>query len=648
MSAPMLGVPAQGSGPDTRRLTPRFIVFGIAIVLAVSGLGLRLFQLQVAQGSFYQDLSVPRLTTTRAVPVARGLMYDRKGNLLVQNVPTFVLRILPAELPFEVRPAVAERISRLTDIPARRIIERLDAHTGSQFELVRIADIKEATARVISEDGDLFPGVQVDLEARRRYTQGKLMSHVLGWTGRISGPEYDRLRDNGYGAEDLLGKAGLEVTYERVLRGTYGLEEVDLDYSGQEIRAPNLLREPIPGNSLELTIDMKVQENARKALKWGLGVIGIKRGVVIAMNPQNGEILAMVSLPSYDNNKFARGISAKEYKRLLHDPSRPMLNMAIGEQYPPGSTYKLVTGSGALQDGKIKTTTQIKTVPFIQIKRWKYWDWNREGFGLLTIFGGFAHSSDTFFYKLAGMLGIDRLAYWAHQWGFGRRTGINLPGEVSGTVPTNDWKRRVLNEQYFTGELYQAGIGQGFNASSIIQVLNAYGALANGGTLYKPQLVRRILDPEGKVVERVQPEVIRELDIDKSVLRTMRAAARRVVTVRHTYNLVDLPIVVAGKSGTAEFGLRDKQDRLPFSNWFVAFVPKEARKTASDPTGMRAVRREDSELVIIVYAHDTRTLGNSATEIVKYFLQLHYGLKVDLRLRSLLQRTNFYGSARRE
>jgi penicillin-binding protein 2 len=242
------------------------------------------------------------------------------------------------------------------------------------------------------------------------------------------------------------------------------------------------------------------------------------------------------------------------------------------------------------------------------------------------------------------MLGIDRLAYWAHQFGFGKPTGIELPGEAAGIVPTDEWKRRTLNEGYFTGELYQAGIGQGYNSSTALQVLNAYAALANGGTLYKPQLVRKVLDSEGNVEERVQPEVIRQLDVDKSVLRTMRVAARRVVTLRHTYNLVDLPIVVAGKSGTAEFGVADKQGRLPFSNWFVAFVPKEARKTASDPEGIKAVRREDSDLVVLAYLDDTRTVGNVATEVVKYFLQLHYGVKTDLRLRRLLQRDNFYNA----
>jgi penicillin-binding protein 2 len=643
LSRPALPGGDRGTGTDARRLTPRLIAFGIAIILVVSGLGVRLFQLQLAQASTFEPRTAIGQATTRPIPVARGLMYDRRGRLLVENVPTFVLRIVPAELPFEVRPEVAERLSRLTDISSRRIIERLDRHVGSQFEPVRIADVETETARIISEDAASFPGVRIDLEARRSYPQGPLLAHVLGWTGRISGPEYQRLRDEGYWPEDLIGKAGLESTYEDVLRGSFGLEEVELDAQGRELHAPRILEEPEAGRSLELTIDTRTQGNAQKALEWAMDVVGIDHGVVMAMNPQNGEVLAMVSLPSYDNNAFAGGISTAEYRQLLRDPARPMLNGAIGEQNPPGSTYKLVTGSGALQDGKISPTTVIKTEPFIEIGEWKYWDWNKEGFGPVNIYGGFGHSSDTFFFRLAGMLGIDRLAYWAHQWGFGKPTGIDLPGEVAGIVPTNDWKRRTLNEQYYTGEVYQAGIGQGYNVSSAIQVLNAYAALANGGTLFKPQLVRRILDPEGNVEERVEPEVIRQLDIDKSVLRTMRVAARRVVTVRHTYNLVDLPIVVAGKSGTAEFGIRDKQGRLPFSNWFVAFVPKEPRKTASDPEGIEAVKREDSELVVLAYAHDTRTAGNAATEIVKYFLQLHYGLSVDLRQRWVLERANFYG-----
>ena len=471
-------------------LAPRFLVFGIAVILAVAGLGVRLFQLQLAEGSTYAAFQDAELTTEQPIPVARGLMYDRKGKLLVENVPTFVLRIMPAELAFHQRQEVAERIASLTDIKTRRVVELIDRHTGSQYELVRITDIDTDTARVIAEDPELFPGVHVDLEARRNYTQGRLMSHVLGWTGRISGPEYEVLRDDGYYPEDLIGKAGLEATWEETLRGTYGLEEVDLDPQGHEIKAPEILRQPDPGSSLVLTIDTKVQKNAEKALKWAMDRIGVKRGAFLAMNPQNGEVLAMVSLPAYDNNQFAQAISMRVNNKLLKDPSKPMLNVAVNEQYPPGSTYKLVTGTGALADGKITPTTRTQTKPFIEIGDWKYHEWNGEGWGPLNIFDGFGHSSDTYFYQLAGSLGIDRLAYWAHQFGYGEPTGIDLPGEASGIVPDTEWKQQTKGEIYFHGELYQAGIGQGYNMSTPIQVLNSYAALANGGTLYKPQLVR--------------------------------------------------------------------------------------------------------------------------------------------------------------
>jgi penicillin-binding protein 2 len=635
-----LGLEAGNAG--RRHLVPRFVAFGIAVVLAVTALGLRLFQLQLAEGSTFAAFQEVSLTTQRPIPVPRGLVYDRRNRLLVENVPTFVLRVMPAEMPFEQRLEVVERIAELTGVRARKIIERIDRHTGSQFELVRITDIDTQTARTITEDPSLFPGVHVDLEARRNYTQGRLMAHVLGWTGRINAAEYANRKERGYYPEDLIGKAGLEATWEDVLRGTYGLEQVDLDREGHETKSPVILREAEPGSSLVLTIDTKVQKQAQKALKWAMDRIGVKRGAFLAMNPQNGEVLAMVSLPSYDNNKFAQGISMVDYNRLLRDPSKPMLNVAINEQYPPGSTYKLVTGTGALADGKITPTSRLLSQPFLKIGDWKYYEWNGEGWGPLNIYDGFGHSSDTFFYQLAARLTIDRLAYWAHQFGFGKPTGIDLPGEASGIVPTNEWKRRTKNEIFFTGELYQAGIGQGYNMSTPIQMLNAYAALANGGTLYKPQLVKRVVAADGEVVERVEPEVIRRLDVDRSVLRTMRAAARRVVTIRHTDNLVDLPIVVAGKSGTAEFGIRDKQGRLPFSNWFAAFVPKEARRTVSDPTGINAVKREDADLVVLAYLDDTRTVGNAATEVVKYFLQLHYGLKVDLRNFDYLVRDNDY------
>jgi penicillin-binding protein 2 len=242
------------------------------------------------------------------------------------------------------------------------------------------------------------------------------------------------------------------------------------------------------------------------------------------------------------------------------------------------------------------------------------------------------------------MLGIDRLAHWAKQYGFGAPTGIDLPGEVSGIVPSNEWKQETLGDKIYPGEVYQAGIGQGYDVVTPIQLVNAYAALANGGKLYQPQVVRDIVGPDGSVIRPFAPKLIRKLNVPRNTLKTMREAARNVVLVRHTYNLVDLPIVVAGKSGTAEFGVRDSKGRLPFHSWFVAMVPKNPAKTAADPSGLKAIGREDAQLVVLAFAYDSRTKGNAATEIVKYYLQLHFQIKHDYRNFNLLKRGNFYQS----
>ena len=540
---------------------------------------------------------------------------------------------------------ILARLSALLNVNVADINAAIDGNPGSRFDLVRIAtDVPDATASLISEAGDTLPGVKVVVEARRQYAEGPLVSQLLGYTGPVSPGQLETLKKQGYLPDDLLGKSGLEAYYEGDLRGLYGSETVESDATGRKLGRLQLVREPQDGNSLRLTIDVNEQEYAQKALEWGMRAAGLKRGVVIAMNPQTGEILAMVSLPTYDDNAFARGISGREYAKLLNNKNKPLLNHAVQAHYPPGSTYKLVAGSGALADNKITPQTRITTRAFLKLGATRFWEWNHRGWGAINIRMGFAHSSDTFFFQMAGMLGIERLAYWAHQYGFGSPTGIDLPGEVAGIVPNNAWKQEVLGEPIFPGETYQAGIGQGYDVVTPIQLINAYAALANGGKLYQPQVVREIVAPDGTVVRPFAPKLIRKLAVPRADLKTMREAAREVELVRHTYNLVDLPIVSAGKSGTAEFGVRDRRGRLPFHSWFVAFVPKNPLKTSSDPNGMQAVGREDSNLVVLAFAYDSRTKGNAATEIVKYYLQLHFHIKKDFRNFALLERGNFYQS----
>jgi penicillin-binding protein 2 len=376
-------------------------------------------------------------------------------------------------------------------------------------------------------------------------------------------------------------------------------------------------------------------------MQWGMKAAGLKRGVMVVMNPQNGEILAMVSLPSYDNNVFSGGISAADFRKLMNDPNKPLVNHAISDQYPPGSTYKLVAATGVLDDRKITVSTRIRTAAYLTLGGARFRDWNGAGFGLCNIYCGFGHSSDTFFYQAAGMLGIDRLGYWAKQYGFGQPTGIDLPYEVSGIVPTNQWKIDEYGLPIYPGEVYHAGIGQGYDAVTPLQLLNAYATMANGGTVYRPHVVKELIGPDGTVTP-VEPEVLNEHAARDSTFRIMRHAARNVPVIHHTYNLVDLPIVVAGKTGTAEFGTAGPNGDLPFHNWFVSFVPKDPWKKKSDPQGWKAIARGDSELAVIVFSYNAGTLGNSSTEISKYFYQLHFGIKKDYRLPYLMKRGPYY------
>ncbi len=623
--------------PERDRRPLRFLTFGIITILVFSLLATRLAYLQISNGRVYAAKAEANRTAQESIPAPRGLIYDRKGRLLVANVASFSVKITPADLPFSQRQDVASRLGNLLGVEPADILATLDSAPGSRFDPVRVAqDVPEDTARLVSESSDELPGVAVAVETRREYPTGPLMAHILGYTAPIDGGTLSKLKDAGYLADDLIGKAGIEATFESQLRGTYGQELVERDATGKDVQVLRTVQQAVPGASLTLTIDETVQKEAQAALKWGMRVAHLKRGVFIVMNPQTGEILAMVSLPSYDNNLFAKGISVKDFQKLANDKNEPLTNQAVQAHFPPGSTFKLVTGTGGLQDKKITPQTRLRTRAFLTVGGTRFYDWNHAGFGLCNIYCGFGHSSDTFFFQVAGMLGADRLAYWARQYGFGAPTGIDLPGEVPGIIPSNQWKMNAFGQTMFEGEVYQAGIGQGYDVVTPLQLLNAYAAMANGGKLYRPQLVRDVIGPDGTVITPFKPDLIRKLPVSQATLRTMRLAARSVVTLRHTYNLVDLPVKVAGKSGTAEFGLRDSKGRLPFHSWFVGFVPK-------DPYHGNFAK-PDSQLAFLAFAYDSRTVGNAATEIAKAFVQLHFHIKKDFRLPYLLKRGNHYGA----
>jgi len=619
--------------PERERQLVRFLAFGIIALVAVVGLTARMVYLQLVNGQTYQQAATTNSTFQQEIPSTRGLIYDRTGQPLVENLPSYTVEIRPSDLPFSQRPLVIAQLASLLKMDPADISAAIDGNPGSTFDLVRIAQgVPVATANLIAEEHLDLPGVEVSVDALRFYTQGPLLSDVLGYTGPIDAATLKQLKSIGYLPDDLIGRAGVEEQYESQLRGTYGMETIQRDATGRQIQVLSTDSQPVAGDSLTLTIDTKTQRQAQTAVDWAMKTAKLKSAVLIVMNPQTGEILAMVSSPTYDDNEFARGITNTQFQALLTNPSKPLINHAIGMQFPEGSTYKLVTGTGALADKKLTTTTLVQTHPFIQIGKDRFWDWNKRGFGALNILGGFADSSDTFFYQVAQMLGIQRLAYWAHQYGFGNVTGIDLPGEAPGIVPDEQWKQNTFGQAILPGELVQAGIGQGFDTSTPLQILNAYAALANGGTLYQPQVVRQITAPDGSIVRPFKPIVIRKIAAPANVFTTMRIAARKVVTSRHTYNLTDEPFVIAGKTGTAEFGVRDAQGRLPFHNWFVGFLPAHGD-----------VSKPDSQLAVVGFNEDANTVGNSATEMVKYFLQLHLNIHHDLRRYDLMRKGNFYG-----
>ena len=617
---------------DLHRSRGRFIAFAVAAALLLGALGGRLFQLQVVSGDVYAERAAADRTVEVPIPAPRGLIFDRAGRPIAVSVPSWTVKVRPADLPATERSRVVARVAELTGADRAALGARLDAFSGSPFDLVPIQrGVSREAALLIGEEAEDLPGVVITVEPIRQYLDetgkpgGQLLSHVVGYTGPIDREELDALEVDGYLRDDVSGKAGVESSFEDALRGTYGAQLVERDASGRQLKVIETIREPIAGTNLMLTIDADVQRLATQALTWGMDVADVSQGVTVVMNPQTGEILAMVSLPAYDNNKFADGISTEDFSVYLTDPDRPLRNHAISDIYPPGSTYKLVTGIAAMEEGVTTPDRLWPTYGCYQIpgapKGECLYDWNRQGFGPLAMVDAFAKSSDTFFYQMAVETGIDPLAAWADELGFGRLSGIRLPSEEEGIIASTEWARQQGRSGVFTGELAQAGIGQNVIAVTPLQILNAYAAVANGGSLMRPMIVRGETDASGELVESYEPEVLHEIAADEATLRTMRVGAREVITSGHAYNIRDLelPGALSGKTGTAEFGELTAEGTLPFHSWFVAYLPSAAGAT-------------DAELAIVSFNYSAVVPGNVSAEVVKYFLQLYYELDVDLRL----------------
>ena len=575
-------------------------------------------------------------------PAPRGIMYDRQYRVLVRNRPMFQVEVIPQFLPEEEEEGlrVLQETLRLLQEPpvpvagpltadrpltmtvygetltllfpdAQSIWEEVESERlGAAYRPIVIArKVPRWLALYLEELRPTLPGVRVRAVPVREYLSGPLTAHIIGYMGPIPANQWQTYEARGYRPDQWIGLTGLEATYEDVLRGIDGEREIVVDVQGRMIRTLSE-RPPQPGYSLVLTIDLELQQQVEAILRRHLEAVGAKAGVVILEDVRTGAILSMVSLPTYDNNWFATGIDPERYEALLSDPWRPLLNQAISGIYPPGSTFKLVTAAAALEEGIITPRTRIMAEGQLwlpnkyfpddptQAQQFVCWIFKYGGkHGLINVEQALEVSCDIFFYIVAGGyqdfpgLGNDTLAYYARQFGYGELSGIDLPGEHRGLIPTSRWKRLTYAESWTTGDTYNMAIGQGFVLATPLQVVNATAAVANGGILYRPQIVYQIVDAEGRIVQDFEPEVIRRLPVSDANLRIVqRGMYLAVYGPRGTARRAALPgITVAGKTGTAEFAAdldgdgridRNEQGNLPTHAWFTAYAPYENPEVA--------------------------------------------------------------------
>ena len=591
----------------------RFLAMGMAIVLVFTGLTVRLWDLQLVNGGHYRDLAEQNRVLRLPVEAERGTIVDRNGKVLARNLPGFAVTVIPVDLPRAKQAALAASLSVLVGREASDVSKAIDVQRArNPYEPVKVSlrPVPRDVALLVTERGEMFPGVRVEAESIRWYEDAVLYSPLLGYVGPVTEEEFAALREKGYLQTDLIGRTGLESVYEEYLRGGYGWREIERDAAQREIKQL-AYSPPTVGNSVVLTIDHRLQTLIEAELKTGVEEDKFTQAVGVAMNPQNGEILAMYSNPGYNNNWFINGITPDQMKQLNSDDRRPLVNKAIGDIYPPGSTFKMVTGLSALNEGVAHRGTTVNVNSMIlNVGGYPFYDWRAHG--AVDFVNGFAHSSDIYFYTLGGGnpntgqrgVGPEAIYKYGSELGFGSRTGIDLPGEATGIMPSPEWKVRTFDEPWTIGNTYHESIGQGFVAVTPLQLLNAYAIVANGGTFYQPHLLKEVRSQQGQVVFTQQPKVVREVSITKDNLTLLRESARRVVTIGHAY-MPNAKLPIAGKTGTAEFGASAGKDsmgrnKLGFHNWFVSFLPKADN---TDPS---------AEIAMVIFTFDSsRSLCNN-------------------------------------
>jgi penicillin-binding protein 2 len=532
----------------------RFRIMLIIVVAGLSVLALRMWHLQVIKGEELRQRSENNSIRFRQIKPVRGLIMDTHREILVDNQSSFDIQFIPTR-SHDIR-AVSERLALLyreaslhgahEPIPSRRLVPYLPVRIGKNVGWEKVAIVETHSL-------DL-PGVAIDVVPIRQYKWGKMMAHIVGYTGEIGQAELDRDESDTYASGDLVGKSGIEKYLDAYLRGKSGFAQVEVNVLGKEVKI--LGREdPEPGHNVVLTIDAMLQKVAWESLAG-------RPGAVVAMDPRDGAVLALVSAPAFDPMLFSGGISPEDWKKISGDPLHPMENRAVSGQYPPASTYKMIAAAAALQEGLITPDTTFFCNGTYELGNRTFRCWHKGGHGQVSLHRAMVQSCDVYFYNVGKLLGVDKLAEYARHFGLGAPTGVELPREKRGLIPTRDWKQARLKEPWQIGETISVSIGQGYNLVTPLQLAVAYSALANGGVVWQPRLIKQIESVEGRVIEVFAPKSKGTVPLGDEVITRLRKALWGAVNEEGgTGRAARIKGGdVAGKTGTAQVvGLPDDE-----------------------------------------------------------------------------------------
>jgi penicillin-binding protein 2 len=551
-----------------------FDVLWRLVLLCIFVLAARVFFLTVIKGAYYQDVSKGNSIHSIVINAPRGRIFDRSGIALVNNIPSLDAVIIPAYLPKNDDDIgkISEKVAEILKMDKAEVQDKIKNNLSNSLNAILLKEnISQDESLSLLEKNNELLGIGIEKTAIRSYADGPIFSQILGYEGKIEKKELNQ--NKGYLLTDYIGKEGIEKSFEQYLRGVHGADQVEVDSMGNIKREVGIIN-PKPGSDLILSIDAGLQKKIFDSLSDILLKNQTKTAAAVAINPQNGEVLAMVSLPSYDNNLFAQKISSEDYNSLIRNPDKPLFNRAISGEYPPGSTIKPAIAAAALSEGIITPSTVISGLGgILRIGDYSFRDWTIHGPS--DVRTAIAQSNDIFFYTIGGGygniqgLGIERMKKWYNLFGLGQITGIDIGGESNGLIPDEQWKTDKFNEKWSIGNSYHAAIGQGYVTVTPLQLANYIAAIANKGTLFKPHIVSQIKKNDGSI-NQIQPQIIHSGFVSPDVMSVIREGMRQVVTGGTAQPIKDLPVEVAGKTGTAQFGSGNRTH-----GWFVSFAPYE-------------------------------------------------------------------------